>query len=36
MSILLALLAGAGQLQGGNTSPEEDLKNDSKGIDRQA
>jgi hypothetical protein len=31
-----ALLAAAGQLQGGNTSPEEDLKNDSKGIDRQA
>ncbi|RZK16506.1 MAG: hypothetical protein EOO56_19785 [Hymenobacter sp.] len=31
-----ALMAAAGQLQGGNTSPEEDLQNDSKGIDRQA
>jgi hypothetical protein len=31
-----ALMAAAGQLQGGNTSPEEDLKNDSKGVDRQA
>jgi hypothetical protein len=31
-----ALLTAAGQLQGGTTSPEEDLKNDSKGIDRQA
>jgi len=31
-----ALVAAAGQLQGGNTSPEEDLKNDSKGTDRQA
>jgi hypothetical protein len=31
-----ALVAAAGQLQGGSTSPEEDLKNDSKSIDRQA
>ena len=31
-----ALMAAAGQLQGSTTSPEEDLKNDSKGIDRQA
>jgi hypothetical protein len=31
-----ALLAAAGQLQGGATTPEEDLANDSKGIDRQA
>lgn len=31
-----ALMAAAGQLQGGSTSPEEDLKNDSKGTDRQA
>ena len=30
-----ALVAAAGQLQGGNTTPEEDLKNDSKSIDRQ-
>jgi hypothetical protein len=31
-----ALLAAAGQLQGGNTSPEEDLKNNNKGTDGQA
>jgi hypothetical protein len=31
-----ALLTAAGQLQGGSTTPDEDLKNDSKGIDRQA
>jgi len=31
-----ALVAAAGQLQGGSTSPEQDLKNDSKGTDRQA
>lgn len=31
-----ALIAAAGQLQGGSTSPEEDLKNDSKGTDRQS
>jgi hypothetical protein len=31
-----ALMAAAGQLQGSTTSPEEDLKNDSKGIDRQS
>jgi len=31
-----ALVAAAGQLQGGSSTPEEDLKNDSKGIDRQA
>ncbi len=30
------LMAAAGQLQGSTTSPEEDLKNDSKGIDRQS
>ena len=30
-----ALLAAAGQLQGSSTTPEEDLKNDSLGIDRQ-
>ncbi|MBJ6142642.1 hypothetical protein [Hymenobacter sp. BT559] len=31
-----ALVAAAGQLQGNDTTPEEDLKNDSHGIDRQA
>jgi len=31
-----ALVAAAGQLQGNDTTPEEDLKNDSRGIDRQA
>jgi len=31
-----ALLAAAGQLQGGNTSPEQDLKNNNKGTDGQA
>jgi hypothetical protein len=31
-----ALLAAAGQLQGGNTSPEQDLKNNNRGIDDQA
>lgn len=30
-----ALLAAAGQLQGSDTTPEEDLRNDSRGIDRQ-
>ncbi|MGI4865278.1 MAG: hypothetical protein ACRYFZ_15260 [Janthinobacterium lividum] len=30
-----ALVAAAGQLQGGSTTPEQDLKNDSHGIDRQ-
>ena len=30
-----ALVAAAGQLQGTDTTPEEDLKNDSHGIDRQ-
>lgn len=31
-----ALLAAAGQVQGGgDTTPEQDLKNDSRGIDRQ-
>ena len=29
-----ALMAAAGQLQGSDTTPEQDLKNDSKGIDR--
>lgn len=29
-----ALLAGAGQLQGSSTTPEEDLRNDNRGIDR--
>lgn len=31
-----ALLAAAGQLQGGSTSPEEDLKNNNKGTEGQA
>lgn len=31
-----ALLAAAGQLQGGNTSPEQDLKNNNRGTDGQA
>jgi hypothetical protein len=31
-----ALLAAAGQLQGGNTTPEEDLKNNNRGTDDQA
>ena len=31
-----ALLAAAGQLQGGSTSPEQDLKNNSRGVDDQA
>ena len=30
------LLAAAGQLQGGTTTPEEDLKNNSRGTDDQA
>lgn len=30
-----ALVAAAGQLQGSGTTPEEDLKNDSHGIDRR-
>jgi len=30
------LLAAAGQLQGGSTTPEEDLKNNSRGTDDQA
>jgi len=30
-----ALLAAAGQLQGSNTTPEQDLKNDSRGVDSQ-
>lgn len=31
-----ALMAAAGQVQGSDTTPEQDLKNDSHGIDRQA
>lgn len=30
-----ALLAAAGQVQGSDSTPEQDLKNDSHGIDRQ-
>lgn len=30
-----ALVSAAGQLQGSDTTPEQDLKNDSHGIDRQ-
>ena len=30
----VALMASAGQLQGSTTTPEEDLHNDSRGIDR--
>jgi hypothetical protein len=31
----VALLAAAGQLQGSDTTPEQDLKNDNRGVDRQ-
>jgi hypothetical protein len=31
-----ALLAAAGQVQGSDSTPEQDLQNDSRGIDRQA
>lgn len=31
-----ALVAAAGQLQGSDTTPEQDLKNNSKGTDRQS
>jgi hypothetical protein len=30
----IALISAAGQLQGATTTPEEDLRNDSRGIDR--